>query len=128
MGMPARDLARIAYCMVRDGRWHDKQVIPQWFVAQTALPTHAVHGLEMRFKMNAENFSHGWKLPARLTGERGRSGRGIPADARSKPGSGGQLIAFVPSLDLVITRQTGGSGEWQFEEYLRQVCAAVTGP
>ena len=104
----------------REGRWNDKQVIPQWFVAQTALPTHSVHGLEMRFKLNAENFSHGWELPARLTGERGRSGRGIPADARSKPGSGGQLIAFVPSLDLVITRQTGSSGEWPFEEYLRQ--------
>jgi CubicO group peptidase (beta-lactamase class C family) len=128
MGMPARDLARIAYCMVKNGRWHDRQVIPQWFVAQTALPTHNVRGLEMRFKLNAENFSHGWELPARLTGERGRSGRGIPVDARSKPGSGGQLIAFVPSLDLVITRQTGGSGEWQFEEYLRQACAAVTGP
>ncbi|MGO9464362.1 MAG: serine hydrolase domain-containing protein [Isosphaeraceae bacterium] len=128
MGMPARDLARIAYCMVKNGRWNDKQVIPQWFVAQTALPTHSVHGLEMRFKLNAENFSHGWELPARLTGERARSGRGIPADARSKPGSGGELIAFVPSLDLVITRQTGGSGEWPFEEYLRQACAAVIGP
>ncbi len=128
MGMPARDLARIAYCMVRNGRWRDKQVIPQWFVSQTAAPTHGVHGLEMRFKMNAENFSHGWELPARLTGERGRSGKRIPADARSKPGSGGQIIAFVPSLDLVITRQTGSSGEWQFEEYLRLACAAVIGP
>jgi CubicO group peptidase (beta-lactamase class C family) len=127
MGMPARDLARIAYCMVKNGRWHDRQVIPEWFVAQTALPTHNVHGLEMRFKFNSENFSHGWELPARLTGER-RNGRGIPADARSKPGSGGQLIAFVPNLDLVITRQTGSSGEWQFEEYLRLACAAVTGP
>jgi hypothetical protein len=35
------------------------------------------------------------------------------------------LIAFVPSLDLIITRQTGSSGEWLFEEYLRQACAAV---
>ena len=60
-----------------------------------------------------------------LTGERGRSGRGIPADARSKPGSGGQLIAFVPSLDLVVTRQTGSSGEWPYVEFLRRACAAV---
>ena len=37
-------------------------------------------------------------------------------------------IAFVPSLDLVITRQTGSSGEWPFEEFLRLACAAVTGP
>ena len=32
LGMPARDLARIAYCMLRDGRWNDRQVIPKWFV------------------------------------------------------------------------------------------------
>jgi CubicO group peptidase (beta-lactamase class C family) len=125
IGMPARDMARIAYCMLKHGRWHDKQVIPEWFIAETASPTHSVHGLEMRFKLNAESFSHGWELPARLTGERGRSGRGIPADARSKPGSGGQLIAFVPSLDLIVTRQTGSSGEWPFEEYLRLACAAL---
>ena len=32
LGMPARDLARIAYCMLRGGKWQDKQVIPAWFV------------------------------------------------------------------------------------------------
>jgi CubicO group peptidase (beta-lactamase class C family) len=126
LGMPARDLARIAYCMAHGGRWGDRQVIPQWFVEQTTAPTHSVRGPEMRFKLNAQSFSHGWELPALLTGEGGRSGKGIPRDARSKPGSGGQLIAFVPSLDLVVTRQTGGSGEWAFEEYLRRACAAVT--
>jgi hypothetical protein len=36
------------------------------------------------------------------------------------------LLAFVPSLDLVVTRQTGGSGAWPFEEYLRRACAAVS--
>lgn len=125
MGMPARDLARIAYCMLRSGRWKSKQVIPKWFVGQTAAPTHNVKQPEMRFKINSQTFSHGWQLPARLTGEGGRSGRGIPPDARYKPGSGGQLIAFVPSLDLVVTRQTGSSGAWHYEEYLRRACAAV---
>lgn len=56
-------------------------------------------------------------------GERG--GQDIPPDARYKPGSGGQLVAFVPSLDLVVTRQTGGSGQWAYEEFLRRACAAV---
>ncbi len=127
LGMPARDLARIAYCMLREGRWQERQVIPRWFVDETAAPTQNVKTPEMRWKLNPQIFSHGWELPARLTGEDGRSGKGIPADARSKPGSGGQLIAFVPSLDLVITRQTGSSGDWQFEEYLRRACAAVIG-
>jgi len=125
MGMPARDLARIAYCMLRGGRWGDRQVIPRWFVEETAAPTQNVRSPEMRWKLNPQIFSHGWELPARLTGEGGRSGQGIPADARDKPGSGGQLIAFVPSLDLVITRQTGSSGDWAYEEYLRRACAAV---
>jgi CubicO group peptidase (beta-lactamase class C family) len=125
MGMPARDLARIGYCMLRGGRWNDAQVIPKWFVEETAAPTHDVKTPEMRWKLNPQIFSHGWELPARLTGEGGRTGAGIPADARQKPGSGGQFIAFVPSLDLVVTRQTGSSGEWQFEEYLRRACAAV---
>src|ERR1041385_7224328 len=124
VGMPARDLARIAYCMLHEGRWEDEQVIPKWFVAETAHPTHDVRTPELRWKFNPQIFTHGWELPAYLNGEGGRAGKGIPTDAREKPGSGGQLIAFVPSLDLVVTRQTGGSGDWPFEEYLRRACAA----
>lgn len=125
LGMPARDLARIAYCMLHRGRWENSQVIPTWFVDETAQPTHDVKTPELRWKLNPRIFTHGWELPARLDGADGRSGDGIPADARAKPGSGGQLIAFVPSLDLVITRQTGSSGAWDYEGYLRRACAAV---
>ncbi|MCA9094082.1 MAG: beta-lactamase family protein, partial [Planctomycetaceae bacterium] len=127
MGMPARDLARTAYCMAHDGKWEDKQIIPRWFVEQTAQPTSNVQSREMRWGFNPDVYSHGWELPARLDGKNqdGISGEGIPADARYKPGSGGQLIAFVPSLDLVITRQTGSSGNWQFAEYLRRASAAT---
>ncbi|MBI2924612.1 MAG: serine hydrolase [Verrucomicrobia bacterium] len=127
LGMPARDLARLAYCMLRGGRWGDRQVIPKWFVDETAAPTHRVQSPEMRWQLNPQIFSHGWELPARHSGPGGRSGAGIPPDARHKPGSGGQTIAFVPSLDLVVTRQTGSSGKWQFEEYLRRACGAVVG-
>ncbi len=87
-----------------------------------------VQGREMRFQTNAQTFSHGWELTARSTGEGGRSGKGIPADAHHQPGSGGQLIAFVPSLDLVVTRRTGSNGEWQFEGYLRRACQATVPP
>jgi CubicO group peptidase (beta-lactamase class C family) len=123
IGMPARDLARIAYCMLRRGRWGERRVIPEWFVDATAAPTHSVKGIRS-FGRDAECWSDGWELPARLTDGRGK---GIPADARFKPGSGGQLIAFVPSLDLVVTRQTGSSGDWAYEEYLRRACACVLG-
>jgi CubicO group peptidase (beta-lactamase class C family) len=127
LGMTARDLARVGYCMLRGGRWGKRQVIPKWFVDETAMPTHEVTARELRWKLNPKVFTHGWELPARHDGgEGGRRGEGIPSDARAKPGSGGQLLAFVPSLDLVVVRQTGGSGDWAFEEYLRRACAAMT--
>ena len=122
-GFPAREMARIAYCMLRDGRWGDRQVVPRWFVEQTAAPTHSVTGVTKKsFGRDARSWSHGWELPAL---EGGQQGEGIPLDARFKPGSGGQLISFVPSLDLVLTRQTGKSGEWRYEEYVRRAEAAV---
>jgi CubicO group peptidase (beta-lactamase class C family) len=128
LGMPARDLARIGYCLAHQGRWDNRQVAPKWFVDETAAPTHNVRQPEMRFKLPAQSFSHGWELPARLNGEGGRHGEGIPTDTRSKPGSGGQILTWIPSLDLVISRQTGSSGEWDFDEYVRLACAAVTEP
>jgi CubicO group peptidase (beta-lactamase class C family) len=125
LGMPARDLARIAYCMLRGGKWRERQIIPTWFIDETAAPTHDVETPELRWKLNPKIFSHAWELPSRHSGPSGRSGAGIPDDARAKPGSGGQFIAFVPSLDLVVTRQTGSSGQWQYEEYLGRACAAI---
>lgn len=123
VGLSARDMARIAYCMLRNGRWRDHQIVPRWFVEQTGAPTHSVIGVTKKsFGRDARSWSHGWELPAL---EGGDKGAGIPSDARYKPGSGGQLIAFVPSLDLVLTRQTGQSGEWQFEEYVRRATEAV---
>ena len=123
LGLSARDMARIAYCMLQSGRWRDRHVIPWWFVEQTALPTHSVTGVTKKsFGRDARSWSHGWELPAL---EGGKNGEGIPLDARYKPGSGGQLISFVPSLDLVLTRQTGSSGEWAFEDYVRRAAAAV---
>ena len=59
---------------------------------------------ELRFKRNAQSFSHGWELPALLSGSALRSSVERFPRCAYKPGSGGQLIAFVPSLDLVITR------------------------
>ena len=125
LGLPARELARIGYCLLREGRWEERQVVPAWFVRETAAPTHDVQGREMRWGFNAQVFTHGFELPARFDAEGSRRGTGLPLDARSKPGSGGQLLALVPSLDLVVVRQTGSSGDWEYEEYLRRACAAV---
>ncbi len=127
MGMPARDLARIAYCMLRDGKWNGRVVIPKWFVDDIARgPTHALRGVkELRSGRDAAGYSHGWELPVPPTDKPDPWMEKIPADARFKRGSGGQIMAYVPSLDLVVTRQTGLSGQWSYEEYLARACEAI---
>ncbi len=127
MGMPARDLARIAYCMLRGGEWNGRAVIPKWFVTDIARgPTHSLRGVkELRSGRDAAAFSHAWELPTSLTTTPEPWSEKIPADARFKRGSGGQIIAYVPSLDLVVTRQTGLSGQWSYEEFLARACEAV---
>jgi CubicO group peptidase (beta-lactamase class C family) len=122
LALSARDMARIAYCMLRNGNWAGKQVVPRWFVEQTGAPTHNIKGAKT-FGREAQSFSHGWELPARLTDSRGE---GIPLDARFKPGAGGQLIAFVPSLDLVVTRKKAkGWPDFEYEKLLRLASEAV---
>ena len=129
MGMPSRDLARIAYCMLRGGDWNGRQVIPRWFVNDVAKgPTHSLRGVkELRTGRDVASYSHAWELPTATTTTPEPWSEHIPKDARFKRGSGGQFIAYVPSLDLVVTRQTGGSGAWEYEEYLARACLAVLG-
>jgi CubicO group peptidase (beta-lactamase class C family) len=125
LGMPARDLARIAYCMLQGGCWDGRQVIPAWFIEGLNTPRDATGVKEMRWGSDSSFYGEGWSRPLWTTGAEA-PGRGVtPSDARQKHGSGGQYIAYVPSLDLVITRQTGGSGQWPYEEFLARTCAAV---
>jgi CubicO group peptidase (beta-lactamase class C family) len=125
MGMPARDLARIAYCMLHNGRWNGRQVIPEWFIEDIAHPQSPRGFREMRWGADSSSYADGWQLPIWLSDSQARGRGEIPADARFKSGSGGQFIGYVPSLDLVIARQTGVMGDWEFEEYLRRACLAV---
>ena len=127
LGLPCRAMARIAYCMLHGGQWNGKQIIPPWFVAEVGgpHPTHDVTTPELRWGLRPAVFTHGWERPRRHFPDSEKYFGSIPEDAVMKSGSGGQLMAFVPSLDLVVTRQTGGSGEWQYEEFLAKACECV---
>jgi CubicO group peptidase (beta-lactamase class C family) len=125
LGMPARDLARIGYRMLQDGAWAGRQVIPRWFIAGVATTRQATGVKELRRGEDAAYFAEGWEQPSWLTDPAARGRDEIPADARYKRGSGGQFLGYVPSLNLVVVRQTGGSGAWDYEEFLRRACMAV---
>ncbi len=131
LGLSARDLARIGWCLAQGGRWAGRQVVPRWYVLASGQPSSTVTTPELRWGLSPRYFALGWELPANLDGASGREGHGIPAELRAKFGSGGQSLAWVPAdagspaRGLVVTRQTGGAGEWAYEEYLRRAVAAV---
>ena len=113
LGMPARDLARIAYCMLHEGRWRDRQIIPLWFVSETAQATHQLTTPEMRFKTPAQVYSHAWELPARLSGEREKSGEGIPADCAIQTRVGRTIDRLCPEPRL--SGHASNRRQWRVE-------------
>jgi len=83
--MQARDHARIGLLMLRNGRWDDRQLVPQSWIAQSIEPT----------KLNP-HYGFMWALN---TGR--KTYPSAPAEAYGASGSGGNLVWIDPVNDLV---------------------------
>lgn len=106
--LSTRDMARIGYLMLREGRWNDTQVIPRDWVHEMVRP------FTRRTEMNPE---------PRRTGEFGYGYLWWVFDNPALPeiyqgaytglGAVGQQILVMPKLDLVVVHKTvpgqGGS-------------------
>ncbi len=53
------------------GALGDRQVVPEWFVRETAAPTHAVTGIKS-LRQRPQSFSHGWEFPGLPSGGKAR--------------------------------------------------------
>lgn len=93
----ATDALRFAYCLLHQGKWRDKQLVPADYVALCNQPSkynpHCPWGLQF------ENNSDG-HVP------------GGPRDAYYKSGAGGFGIFIVPSLDVVIYKLGGRDNQY----------------
>jgi CubicO group peptidase (beta-lactamase class C family) len=89
----ARDFARLGLLYLRGGVWEGKQIVPADWVEVARTPTMASKGAYgALFWLNAPHPDTG--VPA-MTSE-------LPEDTFYARGFGGQLIAIVPSRDVVI--------------------------
>ncbi len=128
MWFTTRDMARIGYLMLREGRWRDQQLVPRDWVR---FSTHAVTPI-------------GQMNPAPL--RRGRFGYGYlwwvfdgpwnsgPYEgAYSGVGAVGQYITVIPKLDLVVAHKTApsrdltGVSQREYFALLDRIVAARTG-
>jgi CubicO group peptidase (beta-lactamase class C family) len=87
----ARDWARFGLFYLQDGVWEGKHLLPESWVADSVKPT-----------CGAPYSAYGWQIWLKLD-ESGLEGP-FPEDAFYMQGHDGQVVAIVPSLDLVIVR------------------------
>jgi CubicO group peptidase (beta-lactamase class C family) len=96
----ATDALRFCYCLLRDGRWGDKQLVPAEYMELVGKPSkynpHCMFALQ--FEVNADGHV-----------------AGAPKDAYWKTGAGGFCLYVVPSLDLVIYKMGGSDGQYNAE-------------
>ena len=118
--LSARDLARVGLLMARDGRWKDRQLLPQTWVAfnrhlfdkAESLPGEANPGGHWWLNQALPRFDRPWPH--------------VPADAFAALGHWGQALYVLPTQKLVIVRYGDDrDGSYQHDELLRRVLAAL---
>lgn len=93
----ATDALRFGYCLLRKGKWGDKQLVPAEYIAKCNqwLPYNPHAPFSLQFEHNADGHV-----------------AGAPRDAFYKSGAGGFGIFVVPSLDVVIYKLGGNNGQY----------------
>jgi CubicO group peptidase (beta-lactamase class C family) len=116
--LTAQDLARVGLLMLRDGRWGERQLIPEdWvtfnrepFAAFQAGQDEAVPGGHWWLNRAADPAIHPWP--------------DAPADTFAALGHWGQALYVIPSAGLVIVRYGDDrDGSYRHNELLKRVMA-----
>ncbi len=107
----ARSLGRIGLLVLHQGQWNDKQIVPAAWLAESIAPSQEL------------NKSYGYLWWNNTTNK----WPNVPKDAFAALGKWDNNILVVPSLDLVVIRQSdlAPAKGHQIAEYFQLVCDAV---
>lgn len=110
----ARTLGRIGLLVLHRGKWKDQQVVPAAWIAESAGPSQEL------------NKSYGYLWWNNTTNK----WPNVPKDAFAALGRWDNNILVVPSLDLVVIRQSdmAPTAGHQIAEYYQLVCDSVKKP
>ena len=120
--LTARDLARVGLLMQRQGRWGERQLIPQAWVAFNREPF-------ARFRAGQDEAVPGghWWLN-RAADPAIRPWPDAPPDTFAALGHWGQALYVIPSAGLVIVRYGDDrDGSYRHNELLKRAMAAFAG-
>lgn len=113
----ARDWARLGLLFLNDGVWQGERLLPEGWVRYSTTPA---PGSDGAFG------AHLWLKVPDIMRPSGAPRRDLPADAYYLVGFGGQLIAVVPSRELVLFRSGIGRyrGAWDPEAFVARFLEA----
>jgi hypothetical protein len=95
-------MARIGYLYLRNGRWRDRQIIPEWFIDTARTVPRFVRGLEVVKEDAYFNASDHYGLLWWNNSDGTMTS--VPRDAYWSWGLYDSLIVVIPSLDIVASR------------------------
>jgi len=101
MNLSTRDMARIGYLMLREGRWNGRQVVPaDWVRTTTRAFTPVSEMNPARYRTGPFGYGHLWWVWD------GPTNTGPYRGAYAGLGAVGQHIVVLPALDLVVAHKT----------------------
>ena len=93
----ATDALRMGYCLLRRGKWGERQLVPADYIEKCHSPS--PYNPHCPFSLQFEHNADGHVA-------------GAPRDAFWKSGAGGFCLYIVPSLDLVIYKLGGKDSQY----------------
>ncbi|KFF07276.1 serine hydrolase domain-containing protein [Flavobacterium reichenbachii] len=106
-----RDWSKFGLLYLKKGNWNGEQILDESWVKYTSTPTNTSEGkYGAQFWLNA-----GGKFPD------------VPRDMFYCSGYQGQMVAIIPSLDMVIVRMgvREGDNRFDFNEFLKEIIDSV---
>ena len=100
IALHATDAARFGYCLLHNGKWGDRELVPADYVALCgkASPFNPHCPYSLMFENNGDGHV-----------------AGAPRDAYWKSGAGGFCLYIVPSLDIVLYKLGGNDSQYKAE-------------
>jgi CubicO group peptidase (beta-lactamase class C family) len=124
LNMAPRDLARLGQVMLDAGSWDGRRLLRPGYVRQASSPSPANGHYGYLLWINERDEGISVNVPERRVVE-GRLVESAPKDMYSFVGLGGQIIAVIPSLDMVVVRTGQEAGRGWMHEFFRLLMAAV---
>lgn len=114
-----RDWARFGLFTLRDGVWNGERILPAGWMKYSTTPT--------PLAMKGDYGAHFWLNAGEKGNSQNRTYPSLPTDLYCLSGFNGQIVAVIPSRDVVIVRMGVSHDEfsWPKEEFLRQVLDSI---